>query len=666
MIWGEYLSGGGTSYFPYRKLAEVKSEITSLEAELAKLPERHVRWMGERFGYHSAFSRPTQDDEVLGEWVELKFNRVTPVVALALAPAVNPESDRKESYGFPRRFRIEFRMKRGGDPVYVIDCTEEDFPDPGIAPVIFDGLDFDARFMKIYVDRGQITDGMEFFALSEIYVIEKREVGFDNIAPYSRRYNSRFFESYPYWDERFISDRNSSLGLPLGTEQKNNTDFIGEFAGYRDDNKVQIVFDLGREQTLGRATFYPAMPKTGMLLPHFGYPNEIYIEVFNDPELTRPLYRMDVVPDYKVRSYKDGISYRPVTDMFFAAPLEDARGRYVRITTSGLQSYEENSVLAFGEIILWGGDKNLSNGCRVAVQTSMQPMGPLHPERLVDGYVNSLKIINTYDWLKGLEKRNQLERELADKEQQLTRLENTMAKSWKALVTGILIVIALTVALVITSLKIAGIRSMRAVREQISRDLHDDVGCNIGTLSLGISNLQEELASSDYSHDIKDLYLVTQETAAALEEAVFFTNQGEILIADLAVRLEERARIILGDLMKVNFTVSGVLSKRPVDFIVRRHLFLFFKEALHNCAKHSHATQVDINLEMDGSKLSIRVSDNGQGFDMKSLKRISGLKNMATRASRVGGHLDVQSAPGQGTVLDFRLAIYSRREGRLK
>nr|WP_246456305.1 ATP-binding protein [Ruficoccus amylovorans] len=118
--------------------------------------------------------------------------------------------------------------------------------------------------------------------------------------------------------------------------------------------------------------------------------------------------------------------------------------------------------------------------------------------------------------------------------------------------------------------------------------------------------------------------------------------------------------------MKVNFTVSGVLSKRPVDFIVRRHLFLFFKEALHNCAKHSHATQVDINLEMDGSKLSIRVSDNGQGFDMKSLKRISGLKNMATRASRVGGHLDVQSAPGQGTVLDFRLAIYSRREGRLK
>ena len=80
------------------------------------------------------------------EWVQLRFNRTTPVKVVALVPAVDPQGNQGKSYGFPRRFRIEFRAEKDGEVVHLIDHTQSDFEDPGIAPVIFDHLELRCPF----------------------------------------------------------------------------------------------------------------------------------------------------------------------------------------------------------------------------------------------------------------------------------------------------------------------------------------------------------------------------------------------------------------------------------------------------------------------------------------------------------------------------------------
>jgi signal transduction histidine kinase len=72
-------------------------------------------------------------------------------------------------------------------------------------------------------------------------------------------------------------------------------------------------------------------------------------------------------------------------------------------------------------------------------------------------------------------------------------------------------------------------------------------------------------------------------------------------------------------------------------------------EAIQNATKHAFdATAVSINLS-HASTLDVEVRDNGAGFDSGSVVTGRGLLTMRDRLDAVGGHLTIQSQPGQGT-----------------
>ena len=74
-------------------------------------------------------------------------------------------------------------------------------------------------------------------------------------------------------------------------------------------------------------------------------------------------------------------------------------------------------------------------------------------------------------------------------------------------------------------------------------------------------------------------------------------------------------------------------------------------EALQNTAKYAHATQARICLQAQNGTLRFTVSDDGTGYDTRHTPMGSGLRNMADRLAALGGRLEVQSAPGQGTTI---------------
>jgi signal transduction histidine kinase len=78
-------------------------------------------------------------------------------------------------------------------------------------------------------------------------------------------------------------------------------------------------------------------------------------------------------------------------------------------------------------------------------------------------------------------------------------------------------------------------------------------------------------------------------------------------------------------------------------------------EALQNTAKYAHATQARICLHAQGGSLRFTVSDDGTGYDTRHTPMGSGLRNMADRLAALGGRLEINSAPSQGTAITGHL-----------
>jgi signal transduction histidine kinase len=90
-------------------------------------------------------------------------------------------------------------------------------------------------------------------------------------------------------------------------------------------------------------------------------------------------------------------------------------------------------------------------------------------------------------------------------------------------------------------------------------------------------------------------------------------------------------------------------AKIPVN--VRQDLYLIFKEAINNVAKHSDATEVRVRLSTEGKQFKMMVQDNGSGKKVYSnghveKKKGQGMSNMRMRAHRLKGDLVISNRTG--------------------
>jgi signal transduction histidine kinase len=78
------------------------------------------------------------------------------------------------------------------------------------------------------------------------------------------------------------------------------------------------------------------------------------------------------------------------------------------------------------------------------------------------------------------------------------------------------------------------------------------------------------------------------------------------------------------------------------------------QEALQNALRHANGERIDVRLEADDGRLLLEIADDGVGFDPDAValrSRRLGLTSMEERAARVGGTLEIRSAPGAGTTV---------------
>ncbi len=95
-----------------------------------------------------------------------------------------------------------------------------------------------------------------------------------------------------------------------------------------------------------------------------------------------------------------------------------------------------------------------------------------------------------------------------------------------------------------------------------------------------------------------------------------------------------------------DYVEESLTKEMKIDF------FRICQEALTNIADHAEANNVDIRIEDSGNEIRLKITDDGNGFDVKQKRQSSsGLDNMRSRASSINGQLTVDSNPGNGTII---------------
>jgi two-component system CheB/CheR fusion protein len=195
-------------------------------------------------------------------------------------------------------------------------------------------------------------------------------------------------------------------------------------------------------------------------------------------------------------------------------------------------------------------------------------------------------------------------------------------------------------------------------RRRIARDLHDHLGQRLTALRLKIASLKEVCGDNDELCARVDRL---GEIAARLDAEVSFLawelrptaldDLGlEAAIGNFTREWSQHFEIA------ADFHSAGLTDKR-LDSEVETNLYRISQEALNNIFKHAKASNVSVLLELRKNNVVLIVEDNGQGFDPKeeSIIRASGkglgLIGMRERANLVGGSLEIESAPGQGTAI---------------
>jgi len=194
-------------------------------------------------------------------------------------------------------------------------------------------------------------------------------------------------------------------------------------------------------------------------------------------------------------------------------------------------------------------------------------------------------------------------------------------------------------------------------RDRIAMELHDGiiqaiyaVGIKLEiartTLAVGPEvDDQIKSATQDLNHVIEDLRRYIQDLSVGLNYSV--TLQDQLKEIAEGFRSVSSARLVM-DIGRA-FTRLNEERVHAITQIVR--------ETFSNIVRHANATEVYVDLHESGSQLTIAISDDGQGFDEKTITPGRGLNNMQRRVQQLGGTLEINSRVGRGTTLTMTLPL---------
>jgi len=212
----------------------------------------------------------------------------------------------------------------------------------------------------------------------------------------------------------------------------------------------------------------------------------------------------------------------------------------------------------------------------------------------------------------------------------------------------------------IRNLALAANTAREQEKSRIARELHDELGQALTALKIDVGWLREriEAAPDGVPEKLAAMQALLDSTVAAARR----------ISADLRpLMLDDLGLVAASEWLVENFTRrTGVpcelnMGEGELDLPdpYATAVFRVLQESLTNVARHSRATEVDVNLVRDDSSVTLAIQDNGIGFAVAGPRKTNsfGLLGLRERAQLLGGEVEIVSVAGKGTRVELRIPL---------
>lgn len=621
------------THFLHPELGQTERRLAEIAAELPLLPVPPGIPNPERSCFSTNPALPGSEPH----WLQITLPQAAMIDTVVLIPAViTASAGVVEGFGFPRRFFIEADEGEGSPVWRLMDQTAADFPSSGFYPVLH-RLSPPRRIRRV---RLQATvaweaDGVSVLALSELMLL----AGNRNAALHAKVEASTHHDAAREVRRKNLVDMSTPLGLPGVPD-------AGASLGYQSreelapDAPKSITIEFSAPAALDEVRLIPVSREGMSSYVNYGFPQSFRLEAAMQPDFSdaRSIARTGLLgpPGRNVMSFAgDGRS-----------------ARYLRLNTEILWPHVRHFRFALAEIQAYSGDKNIARGAKASA-SDLTPEAGWSIEALTDGYAVGQRLIELPEWFRLIEKRALLLQEQTG----LVRLRGVELASAEKTVLRILAALGLlvlaTAAFIVLAQRRRSQREHDVMRQHFARDLHDDIGSDLGSIALMAGSARRRAgADSAVQGELAQLERTVQDTIHSLRDMVH-------LLKDQTVHdnLDWREMLTtLGSrLLPAHEIDLQVAKKLPATSIQhRKDIYLLCKEALHNIARHAGPCRVQISVQAAPGGLTMTITDDGTGFDSAATTAGHGLANLHARALRIHADLSVGSQPQQGT----RVTLY--------
>jgi signal transduction histidine kinase len=200
--------------------------------------------------------------------------------------------------------------------------------------------------------------------------------------------------------------------------------------------------------------------------------------------------------------------------------------------------------------------------------------------------------------------------------------------------------------------------AIQNLRNEISRDLHDEVGSTLSSISMMSAGLKMSLHKNpEHAEKVTEqIGSNAEKMLGVMDDIVWSINPGADSLNDMVVRMKEQ-----GYQMCENYEIELSFNTQPEELpaikmpmVVRKNVFLIFKELLNNACKHSGSRQIKVNLTYHDPYLNLEICDYGKGFDPDTPRSRNGMRILKQRAEEAGAEFKI-SSDSHGTRANLRV-----------
>jgi signal transduction histidine kinase len=205
------------------------------------------------------------------------------------------------------------------------------------------------------------------------------------------------------------------------------------------------------------------------------------------------------------------------------------------------------------------------------------------------------------------------------------------------------------------------LKNLEAARYHIARDLHDDIGATLSSISFYTQAIKQQVVSDNKNQTLETLDrigVLSREMMENMSDIVWMVNPENDSSEKFFEKIDDYGtNIFASQNITFLFYADPNVLDTTFEMDKRKEFFLICKEAMNNAAKYAACNTFEILITKKANHITTVIKDNGKGFNQENTRPGNGLLNMKVRVANLGGKLDIHSPVNGGTTLFFRFDI---------